>query len=164
MNISYDGVTVSFETESEELFLAEKSGTKSNTVRIIDQDERQQLKKELPEKIIIQHEQEIILRTLTHVYVSEMVLEKNIAIFSWTNEKHHHQTLDENDYNPYAHNLCLDKQELPIDLTHTTILIPRTLVADLNLQRRMTPIPEFISNLLEEYRTKRAEERGPLHD
>jgi hypothetical protein len=90
MNISPDGVTVRFKTEPEDLFLSEKSGAKPNTVRIIDHYERQQLEKKLPQKIIIQYRQEIILRTITNVYVSEKILGKYLAIFSWIDEKHHH--------------------------------------------------------------------------
>ncbi|MEA1957589.1 MAG: hypothetical protein U9N01_04460 [Euryarchaeota archaeon] len=83
MNISPDGVTVRFKTVPEELFLAEKSGAKSNIVCILDADEYKQLRQREPQKIIIQHEQEIFLRTLTHVYVSDMILGKYLAVFSW---------------------------------------------------------------------------------
>ena len=90
MNISPDGMTVRFKTEPEELFQLEQSGVKSNTVRILDYSEYQQLKKNNPKKIIIQYQQEIFLRTITNIYVTEDVLGKVIVIFSWTNEKHHH--------------------------------------------------------------------------
>ena len=90
MNISPDGMTVRFKTEPEELFQLEQSGAKSNTVRILDYSEYQQLKKNNPKKIIIQYQQEIFLRTITNIYVTEDVLGKVIVIFSWTNEKHHH--------------------------------------------------------------------------
>lgn len=148
MNISPDGVTVRFKTETEDLFYSEKSGAKPNTVRIIDSYERQQLKKELPHKIIIQHGEEIFLRTVTHVYVSEMVLGKYIAIFSWTNEKHHHPIPNE-DPDPKAHTMSLDEAREPsIDTSQTAILIPRTLLADLNWHRDKDTLPEFISKLL----------------
>lgn len=151
MNISPDGFTVRFKTEPEDLFYSEKSGAKPNTVRIIDHYERQQLKKKLPHKIIIQHGQEIFLRTITHVYVSEMILGKYLAIFSWTNEKHHHPGLNENDPNALAHTMSIDEVEPAIDLIQTAILIPRRLVADLNTYRDKATIPEFISKLLDNY-------------
>jgi hypothetical protein len=90
MNISADRSTVRFKTEPEELFLAEKSGTKSNTVRILDIDEWRQLKEQDPKKIIIQYQQEIFLRTLSNIHFGGVILGKVIAIFSWTNENHHH--------------------------------------------------------------------------
>jgi hypothetical protein len=83
MKISHDGTTVSFKTEPEELFLAEKSDAKSNTVRILDIDEYHQLRKADPKKIIIQHQQEVFLRTLTHRHVTEIIFGKVIVVFSW---------------------------------------------------------------------------------
>ena len=90
MKISHDGTTVSFKTESEELFFAEKSGSKSNTVRILDASEADQIKRAPPKKIIIQHQQEVFLCTLTHICIAGELLGKAIVIFSWANEKHHH--------------------------------------------------------------------------
>lgn len=83
MKISNDGKRVSFKTEPEELFLAEKSGAKSNTVRILDLEEWRLLKRYDPKKIIIQYQQEIFLRTLTNIHFGGMILGKVIAIFSW---------------------------------------------------------------------------------
>ena len=85
MNISYDGSTVSFKTEPEELFLAEKSGAKSNTVRILDVSEANQIKCP-PKKIVIQHGHELFLRQLTHICIAGEALGKAIVIFSWTHE------------------------------------------------------------------------------
>jgi len=124
MNISPDGKTVRFKTEPEALFLAEKSGAKPNTVRIIDAYEVEQLRIHEPEKIIVQHQQEIILRTITHVYVSDMVLGKYIAIFSWTNDK-------------------IDPQ---IDMAH--ISFPRALLSDLDWHRGKDSRSVFISKLI----------------
>jgi len=90
MNISPDGKTVRFKTEPEALFLAEKSGAKQNTVCIIDAYEVEQLRKHEPEKIIVQYQQEILLRTITHVYVSNGILGRYLAIFSW-----HHKRAEE---------------------------------------------------------------------
>ena len=90
MNISYDGTSVSFKTEPEELFEAEKSGAKPNTVRIVDQDKYLRLVKANPKKIFIQHQQEIFLRTITHVHATEGVFGKVIVVISWRNEEHHH--------------------------------------------------------------------------
>ena len=90
MNISPDGMTVRFKTEPESLFEAEKSGAKQNTVRIMDVYEADQIRRKPPKKIFIQHQQEIFLRTLTHIHFNYNVLGKVIVIFSWTNEKHHH--------------------------------------------------------------------------
>ena len=182
MNISPDGVTVRFKTEPEDLFMAEKSSAKPNTVRILDIDEYHQLRKHNPKKIIIQHQQEVFLRTITNIHATKGVFGKVIVVISWTNEEHHHAMPIEP--GPGDHNMRLDPTGVclrngetatetvksdaagaaPIDLSQIAILIPRTLLAGLNLQRRTTPIPEFISKLLEEYRTTRAEERGPLHD
>jgi hypothetical protein len=86
MNISPDGVTVRFKTEPEELFLTEKSGAKSNTVRILDLDEWKRIKACPPKKIIIQHEREIFLRTLTNISRVGVLLGKVVAVFSWVNE------------------------------------------------------------------------------
>lgn len=94
MKISHDGTTVSFKTKPEELFQLEKSGAKSNTVRILDYDEYQQLKKSNPKKIIIQYQQEIFLRTITNIYVTEDVLGKVIVVFSWTNKSKKKETED----------------------------------------------------------------------
>jgi hypothetical protein len=85
MNISHDGVTVRFKTEPEELFLAEKSGAKSNTVRIIDNDEYEMLNARTPKKIIIQYQEEIFLRTLTNLHFAKL-FGKVIVIFSWANK------------------------------------------------------------------------------
>ena len=86
MNISYDGSTVSFKTEPEELFLAEKSGAKSNTVRILDVSEANRIKCPPPKKIVIQHGQEVFLRQLTHICIVGEALGKAIVIFSWAHE------------------------------------------------------------------------------
>lgn len=107
MNISYDGTTVSFKTEPEELFLAEKSGAKSNTVRILDKDEYRQLRKADPKKIIIQYQQEIFLRTLTNLHVTDDVFGKVIVVFSWTNEEHNHTPTINIERDPYAHTMSL---------------------------------------------------------
>lgn len=85
MNISPDGVTVRFKTEPEELFLAEKSGAKPNTVRIMEASEADQIQDPL-KRILIQHQQELFLRTLSHLYITGDVLGKVIVAFSWTNE------------------------------------------------------------------------------
>jgi len=111
MNISPDGVTVRFTIINDDaLFNAEKSGAKSNTVRIIDQYDRERLRKQLPQKIIIQNRDEIFLRTLTNVYVSDRVLGKYLAVFSWANEKHHHHTARENESCIGDHNLSIDEE------------------------------------------------------
>ena len=182
MNISPDGVTVRFKTEPEDLFMAEKSGVKPNTVRIIDYYERQQLKMKLPQKIMIQHGQEIFLRTVTHVYVSEMILGKYIAIFSWTNERHHHDpTIGAHSVpvEPGPHNASVDSvPEVPIIPSikddfhvHTMsldelapLLLPRTLILDLDRHLQGKSHAEFVRGLLEMYLIKLARERGPLHD
>jgi hypothetical protein len=90
MRISHDGSTVSFKTEPKELFEAEKSGAKPNTVRIVDQDEYIRLVKANPKKIIVQHQQEIFLRTITNIHATEGVFGKVIVVISWKNENHHH--------------------------------------------------------------------------
>lgn len=154
MNVSPDGKTVRFKTEPEDLFYSEKSGAKPNTVRIIDHYERQQLKKKIPHKIIIQHQQEIFLRTVTHVYVSEMILGKYIAIFSWTKEK---QPIVPAAPDAKAHTTNVNNEiakpvpeiEEPIDTSYTEIGIPLTLINDLNWNRGKDTIPEFISKLLD---------------
>jgi hypothetical protein len=106
MKISHDGTTVSFKTEPEELFEAEKSGAKSNTVRILDASEADQIKCP-PKKILIQCGQEIFLRSLTHICIAGELLGKAIVIFSWQeNEKH----------NPFKHIPGIDEES---NSTHT---------------------------------------------
>jgi hypothetical protein len=110
MNISHDGVTVRFKTEPEELFEAEKSGAKPNTVRILDAYEADQIKHKPPTEIIIQHQQEIFLRTITHIHFNYNVLGKVIVVISWTNENHHHHTKpNPTGHDPYAHTMSLDQ-------------------------------------------------------
>jgi len=123
MKISYDRKTVTFKTIQDNLFEAEKSGTKANTVRIIDADELKQLKKQEPEKIIIQHNQEIISRILTHVFVSEEILGKYLAVFSWNQ----------------------------IDMSQSAILLPRTLIHRLIGLAGNRPLPEFIASMVNLY-------------
>jgi len=111
MNISPDGFTVRFTIINDDaLFNAEKSGAKSNTVRIIDQYDREKLRKQLPQKILIQSQDEIFLRTLTNVYVSDRVLGKHLAVFSWANEEHHLNTARENESRIGDHNLSIDEE------------------------------------------------------
>lgn len=116
MKIDHDGTTVTFKTEPEELFLAEKSGAKSNTVRFLDLDEWRLSKKSNPKKIIVQYKQEIFLRTLTSIYFGGVVLGKVLAIFSWqSNEKH----------NPFKHIPGIDFKHIPsIDEQLNSIPIP----------------------------------------
>lgn len=142
MNISPDGRTVRFKTEPKELFEVEKSGAKPNTVRIIDTYEADRIQHKPPKKIIIQHQQEIFLRTLTDIHLNYDVLGKVIAIFSWTNEKHYRTTLNE-DSDPKAHTMSLD------DLS--PILLPKGLIHDLGRHRRNRSHAEFISDLLDKH-------------
>jgi hypothetical protein len=83
MKISYDGTTVTFKTEPKELFDSERSGTKPNTVRILDIDEYLQLRKRNPKKIIIQYQQEIFLRSITNIHATKGVFGKVIVVISW---------------------------------------------------------------------------------
>jgi hypothetical protein len=112
MNISPDGVTVRFNTEPYELFEAEKSGAKPNTVRILDLNEYHQLRQANPQKIIIQHKQEIFLRTITHSYVTDIIFGKVIVVISWINEKHHHPILRETEHSPGDHTMSLDPADV----------------------------------------------------
>jgi hypothetical protein len=95
MNISYDGKRVTFKTAPKELFEAEKSGTKPNTVRILDIEEYHQLRKHNPKKIIIQYQHEIFLRTITNIHATKGVFGKVIVVISWTNERYHHTIPEE---------------------------------------------------------------------
>ena len=166
MNISPDGKTISFKTDTDDLFMAEKSGAKPNTVRIIDSYEHEQLKKKLPSKIILQHQQEIILRTITHVYVSEQILGKYLAVFSWTNEDHHHTKPKEEDHDPGAHNMQLDDSASTTRSPHTvsledlaskielpmgTMRLPIATINDLIHHSGKESVPQFISKLIETY-------------
>jgi len=151
MNVSVDGKTIRFKTESDALFNSEKSGAKPNTVRIIDAYDRDRIQEKLPEKIIVQHQQEIFMRTITHVYVSEQILGKYLAVFSWTNEKHHHPLeADLTDNDPEAHIMCPD-QEPQIDTTQSTILLPRTQIHELIHLAGDRPLPELIASMLKAY-------------
>ena len=150
MSVSFDGKTVRFKTEPDALFNSEKSGAKPNTVRIIDAYERDLIQEKLPEKIIIQHQQEIFMRTITHVYVSEQILGKYLAVFSWTNESHHHPVQKPTDHDPGAHTMSLD-QEPPIDMSQSTILLPRTQIHELIHLAGDRPLPELIASMLTAY-------------
>lgn len=173
MNIRLDGMSIFVETKLEELFEAEKSGAKSNIVRIISHAEYRKLKDAAPTKIIIAHRQEGFLRAITNICATGELCSKVVAVISWTNGKHHHPTFNENTPDPFAHTQRLDEEESPIPndpillprtliqqllgyrgtepLDQTIILIPKTLVADLDWERGKTSIPEFISELLKYY-------------
>jgi hypothetical protein len=102
MNLSPDGVTVRFKTAPEERFLAEKSGAKPNTVRIIDAYEADLIRHTPPTRIIIQNQQEVFIRTLTDIHLNYGILGKVLAIFSWIHEEHHH-SMSEHDLDQEAH-------------------------------------------------------------
>ena len=164
MNINSDGTTVRFKTEPEWLFRAEKSGAKSNTVRLIDEDEFKQLKKKRLVKITIQHQQEIFIRDITHVYVSEMILGKHLAIFSWAHNEHHHIVDAKTDHDTLAHTMSPDAlQEPTIDLLFTLSVSKRTLAILQGLAHGRT-MDSVIRELHEAYLAKRFEEVGPCHD
>jgi hypothetical protein len=161
MNISHDGVTVRFKTEPEELFLAEKSGAKSNTVRIIDNDEYEMLNARTPKKIIIQYQEEIFLRTLTNLHFAKL-FGKVIVIFSWANEKHHH-SMPEQDPDQEAHIHSMP-YEPSIDERFVAITISKgmhSLIQSIAHGRTMNMV---IQELYERYMFQISEERGPLHD
>jgi hypothetical protein len=162
MNISYDGVTVSFKTEPEELFLAEKSGAKSNTVRILDLDEWKRINSRPPKKIIIQNQQEVFLRTLTHIYRAGVLLGKVIVIFSWTHEKHN-QTIPEQDPDEIAH-INSVSYEPSIDERFVAITISKGTFALLQSIAHGRTMNMLVKELYEAYMFQRSEERGPLHD
>jgi hypothetical protein len=146
MNISHDGTTVSFKTEPEELFLAEKSGAKPNTVRILDNDEYETLNMHPPKKITIRYQEERFSRTLTNLYFAKL-FGKVIVIFSWTNEEHHHSSITNASY---AHTMSigqLDSVENTLPRPHS-VLLPRSLILDLSKHRRGRTHAEFISDLL----------------
>lgn len=109
MNISPDGVTVRFKTEPESLFEVEKSDAKPNTVRILDAYEADQIKRKHPTKIIIQYQREIFLRTITNIHLTPYFFGKVIAIFSWTNEEHHHTPPIAIERDPYAHTMSINE-------------------------------------------------------
>lgn len=115
MNISHDGTTVSFKTEPEEVFLAEKSGAKSNTVRIVDNDEYERLNMHTPKKIIIRYKQELFLRTLTNLYFAKL-FGNVLVIFSWEHPKKHphsdhvHVTTEPDLHSPLSHSMRLDDE------------------------------------------------------
>jgi len=94
MNISHDGTTVSFKTEPEELFLAEKSGRKSNTVRVLDKKEYFRLVNLAPEKIVIQYQHEIFRRTISDSRVVGDLLGKLIVVLSWRDESEKERSED----------------------------------------------------------------------
>ena len=148
MKINYNGTTVTFKTESKELFEVEKSGAKSNTVRILDTDEWRQLKKpdsNGPKMIITQYQQEIFLRHLTNVYLGGVILGKCIVIFSWEPKGRygHSQRIKEHPSGLRDHNMSLDEL--------SPILLPRSLIHDLGTHRRNRSHAEFIFDLLDEH-------------
>lgn len=139
MNISVDGVTVRFKTEPEELFEAEKSGAKPNTVRILDAYEAGQIRRKPPTKIIIQHQQEIFLRTITNIHMTADFFGKVIAIFSWSNEIVR---------DPYAYTMGLDEQEPFPPLRYQAINVSLPLLKRLDAFRGEKTHDEVISKLL----------------
>jgi hypothetical protein len=162
MNISPDGVTVHFKTEPEELFLAEKSGAKSNTVRILDLDDWKRINSSPPKKIIIQNQQEVILRTLTHICRAGVLLGKVIVIFSWTHEKQHHSTPEQDPYKiAHIHSMpyepSIDERFVAITISKGTL----SLIQSIAHGRTMNKV---IQELYERYMFPISEERGPLHD
>jgi hypothetical protein len=151
MNISPDGVTVRLETEPEELFLAEKSGVKPNTVRIIDNDEYEMLNAHTPKKIIIQCQEEIFLRTLTNLHFAKL-FDKAIVIFSWTHETPHPAHIHSVSYEP-----SIDERFVAITISKGVL----SLIQSIAHGRTMNMV---IQELYERYMFQKAEERGPLHD
>jgi hypothetical protein len=147
MNISPDGVTVRFKTEPEELFLAEKSGAKSNTVRIIDNDEYEMLNAHTPKKIIIQYQEEIFLRILTNLHFAKL-FGKVIVIFSWTHEKPNQAHIHSVPYEP------------SIEERFTAITISKCTLALLQSIAHGRTMDMVIQELYERYMFQRSEERG----
>lgn len=142
MNISPDGTTVRFKTATKELFEVEKSGAKSNTVRIIDAHEYLQISKKPPKKIVIQYKQEIILRVLSHVYVTDRIFGFYVAIFSWY--QHLHSTsIEEKQVNE------MYPVDPPLQIQAINISLP--VFKRLNLYRGERTIDKFISDMLDDY-------------
>lgn len=185
MNISPDGVTVRFKTEPESLFEVEKSGAKPNTVRILDdQYEYQQLKKGNPKRIIIQHQQEIFLRAITNIHVTENVFGKVIVIFSWARLETHQQIDEEQPLDVQAINVSLSliekldacrgsetydglisgliKAEPPIDETFVTVTISKLTQKLLHSIAHGRSINTVIRELYQIYINKLAEEGAAL--
>lgn len=152
MNISHDNVTVSFKTESKELFEAEKSSAKANIVEIIDGYEYAQLTKKLPKKIIIQYKQEIFLRTLSHIYFSGRILGSYLAIFSWIHKKHCHSTSIEEKRDGIDHPMSFEEaypDESSLQFQSINISLP--VFESLNNYRGDRTFDKFISDMLESY-------------
>lgn len=115
MNISPDGLTVRFETESEELFELEKSGAKSNVLHVMDFDEWRHIKKHNPTKIIIQYQQEFFHRTLTNIHLAGEMLNTWVVIFSWMQERstdHYHSIKVSTDHE-LTHTVTFNENTLP---------------------------------------------------
>ena len=148
MNISPDGRTVRFKTEEKGTFLAEKTGTMLNTVRIIDDYERKQLEKHQPHKIILQHGQEIILRIITDIWISAEILGHYLAMFSFTNEQHHHHQREQ-EKEPYAHN-----QSTPPGYTYQPeqqIVLPVSIVSELKTLACDRTLSELLRSMIKAY-------------
>lgn len=146
MSISPDGMTVRFITEPEGLFEAEKTGAKPNTVRLLDAFEADLIRRNPPTKIIIQHQQEVFLRDLTHIHETA-VLGKFIVVFSWTNAPHQHTP-------PVA--------ELPLDVQAINISLP--LREKLDIGRGNRTYSEFLEEILKSFLDNQAYERESKHD
>lgn len=153
MNISPDGITVRCKIIDEELFEAEKSGAKCNVMKLIDVYEFEELSKKLPEKIIVQHDQEIFLRALSHVYITDRVFGSyKFAIFSWTHNKHHHPIPSEEKPDLRAHNMSIDELQLdepPLYVQAINISLP--LREKLDNYRDDRTYDELISDMLKNY-------------
>lgn len=86
MKVSYDG-TVTFKSESEELFLVEKSGRKANIVCILDPSEYYPLTGTLLKQIIVQYGHQIFSRQISDVRVVGEALGKFLVVFSWQHKE-----------------------------------------------------------------------------
>lgn len=186
MKISHDGKQVMFKTEPEELFETEKSGAKSNTIRILDIDEYHQLRKCNPEKIVVQYKQEIFRRTITNLHVTEGVYGKVIVVISWANSDNKSRKItsipiaktmrcpdcDGDLLKSRAGELgecaiCHALFYLDLGIENkldelAPILLPRTLIFDLGRHRQGGSHAEFIRELFEMYLDTLRE--GTMHD
>jgi hypothetical protein len=156
MNISPDGFTVRFKTKPEECFFAEKSGAKPNTVRILDVLEADQIKRDPPKKIIIQYEQEIFLRTLTHICIAGEALGKVIVIFSWKPQP----TSSETDHLSYD----ILTAPSPTDDAFTAVTISRNLHGLLQSIAHGRSMNSIIQELYEASQYRQFEEKETEHE
>ncbi|AJP62044.1 hypothetical protein [ANMV-1 virus] len=178
MKISPDKKSVSVECCSEEAFLAEKSGAKSNAICVLDTSEYRQLfatcATKTPEHIVIQYKKEVILQHLTDVRKAGELCGNYIVVFSWQAKgRHDHTHLDEQGRDYLAHTMSLEPllaagispatEQPSLDRNYVAIGVSKQMFKMLQNEFPDRTMNSVVQELYETYLHKRAEEGGQSH-